>query len=116
MQRAALNRNARRLGAGAVALVMLIAAGCDQSEPPPPAGPAERAGKQIDAAIQEGSARAQSALDQANDNMEKAGASIDNAVDRAKEGLAKAADAAAERLEAASESLDSKPASEDASQ
>ncbi|EXJ15900.1 hypothetical protein [Imhoffiella purpurea] len=90
----------RVAAAALAALILAAAAGCDQSEPPPPpvapTGPAERAGRQIDDAIQQSGARAQTALDQA------------------REGLAKAASEAAARLEAASEALESKPSPQDA--
>ncbi|WP_209262457.1 hypothetical protein [Thiorhodococcus minor] len=100
----------------AVALSGLLAialAGCGEDQPPSPEqteGPAERMGKQLDAAMEKAGEQAEAAMSQASEridaSMQQAGENIDTTLQDAKAGLATAADEAARRLEATSQSLE----------
>jgi outer membrane murein-binding lipoprotein Lpp len=73
------------------ALVITLTLGCDSE------GPAEKAGEQIDEAVEE--------LSQPQGTAEQAGEAVDDTVDEAKEELKKASKEAGEAVEEAGEKL-----------
>jgi len=87
----------------AVSALAFVVSACQKKEEA--AGPAESAGKQIDSAVQNAGAQADSTADKAKEKLDEAGKKIDQAVDSAKDGAKDLTQKAGEKIESAGQAI-----------